>query len=223
MAGREEQEAARLLGRGLELLGLALAEKQVAQLVSFCLELAKWNRKVNLLAKDTPLHDIVDKHLLDSLTLVPLLNRLLPAGGTLLDVGSGAGFPGLPVKIACPAWKITLLEPRERRCIFLRHIIRTMALPGICVEPTRIEEGRLQAAYQVITGRAVAEVPSFLAMVAGLATPETCVICMQGEGGRQELQPGDRVDAFVCAGVEEARLPLSGDQRYLLLFRRKGE
>lgn len=223
MAGREEQEAARLLSQGLDLLRLAISAEQVARLASFCVELEKWNRKVNLLAKDTPLADIIDKHILDSLTLVPLLDRLLPEGGAILDVGSGAGFPGMPLKIARPAWHITLLEPRERRGIFLRHIIRTMALSGIGVESSRIEEGRLRAAYQVITGRAVAEIPLFLSMVEGLATPETCVICMQGEGGRQELQPGDQVGAFVCAGVEEARLPFSGDQRFLLLFRRKEE
>lgn len=190
----------------------------MAQLVRYCLELEKWNRKVNLIAKDTPLPDIVDKHFLDSLILIPVLDRLRPKGGSLLDVGSGAGFPGLVVKIARPGWRISLLEPRERRGIFLRHIIRTLNLTGIRVEPSRIEEGRLVSDYQLITGRAVADVPTFLAMVAGLATPETYVICMQGEGGRQGLQPGDRVGTFVCVGVEEDRLPFSGDHRFLLLF-----
>ena len=99
-------------------------------------------------------------------------------------------FPGLVVKIARPALRITLLEPRERRVIFLRHIIRTLRLAGIGVEPSRIEEGRLASDYQIITGRAVADVPSFLAMVEGLATPETHVVCMQGEGGRQDLARG---------------------------------
>ena len=199
MAGRGEQEATRLLQSGLELLGLAISGEQVARLASFCVELEKWNRKVNLLAKDTPLPDIIDKHVLDSLTLVPLLDRLLPEGGAILDVGSGAGFPGIPLTIARPLWHITLLEPRERRVIFLRHIIRAMDLSGIKVEPSRIEEGRLQAAYQVITGRAVAEVPLFLSMVEGLAAPETRIICMQGEGGRQELRPGNQVGDFVCS------------------------
>lgn len=220
MAGTSEQEAEQLLRRGLKLLALPLADGQMAGLLRYCLELSKWNRKVNLIAKNTPLPDIVDKHFLDSLTLVPLLDRLLPERGTLLDVGSGAGFPGLVVKIARPEWGITLLEPRERRVVFLRHIIRTLQLTRISVEPSRIEEGRLPGGYRIITGRAVADVVSFLAMVEGLAAPKTHVVCMQGEGGRQDLQSGDRVGAFACVGVEEARLPISEAQRFLLLFRR---
>lgn len=223
MAANVEQEAERLLRRGLALLHLSLAEEQVAHLVRYCLELEKWNRKVNLLAKDTPVADIVDKHFLDSLTLVPVIDRLLPADGTLLDVGSGAGFPGLPLKIARPAWQVTLLEPRERRGIFLRHVIRTLQLAGIAVESSRIEEGRLASVFRIITGRAVADVPSFLALVQDLATPETYIICMQGEGGRQELAPGDQVGVFVCVGVEEVRLPLGGTPRFILLFRLAGD
>lgn len=221
MAGNGEREAGQLLRQGMALLQLSLAEEQVAGLVRYCLELAKWNRKVNLIAKDTPLADIVEKHFLDSLTLVPVLDRLLSKGGTFLDVGSGAGFPGLVAKIARPGWRITLLEPRERRAIFLRHIIRTLLLTQISVEPSRIEEGRLEKNFHVITGRAVADVPSFLAMVEGLVSPETHVVCMQGEGGRQGLGQGDRIGAFTCVGVEEARLPFSGTPRFLLLFRRK--
>jgi 16S rRNA (guanine527-N7)-methyltransferase len=221
MAGTSEREAEELLRRGLELLGLSLADEQVAALVRYCLELSRWNRKVNLIAKNTSLPDIIDKHFLDSLTLIPVLDKLLPEGGSLLDVGSGAGFPGLVAKIARPHWRITLLEPRERRVVFLRHIIRTLVLTEIIVEPSRIEEGRLPGGYQIITGRAVADVVSFLAMIEGLIAPETHVVCMQGEGGRQGLKQGDRVGAFACVGVETARLPFSRAQRFLLLFRRK--
>lgn len=222
MAGTGEQEARRLLSQGLELLGLPLADEQVSALVRYCLELVKWNRKVNLIAKNTPLPDIIDKHFLDSLTLVPLLDRLLPEGGTMLDVGSGAGFPGLAVKIARPPLAITLLEPRERRVAFLRHIIRTLQLDRIRVEPSRIEEGRLTSDYRIITGRAVADVSSFLAMVERVVTPETHVVCMQGEGGRQDLGKGERIGVFSCVGMEESRLPFSGARRYFLLFRRQG-
>lgn len=219
MPGTSEQEAERLLRRGLLFLGLSLPDERVVSLCRYCLELERWNRKVNLIAKNTPLPDIIDKHFLDSLTLIPVLDRLLPGGGSLLDVGSGAGFPGLVAKIARPGWRITLLEPRERRVIFLRHIIRTLGLTGIAVEPSRIEEGRLASDYQLIAGRAVADVPSFLTLVEGLAASETFVICMQGESGRQELGPGDRVGAFTCIDVEEAKLPFSKAQRFLLLFR----
>lgn len=219
MAGGGEREAGQLLRRGLAVLRLSVAEAQVDVLVRYCLELEKWNRKVNLLAKDTPLADIVDKHFLDSLTLLPLLDRLAPEGGTLLDVGSGAGFPGLAVKIARPAWQVTLLEPRERRAIFLRHILRTLRLIGVAVEPARIEDARFVESFQVITGRAVADFPTFLAMVRFQAGPQTQVLCMQGEEGRGGVSPGDSLGGFVCVGVEETKLPLSGTPRFLLLFR----
>jgi 16S rRNA (guanine527-N7)-methyltransferase len=218
----EKKEVERLFRGGLKQLGLALDNEQLNSLVLYCLELLKWSRKINLVAKDTPLPDLVDKHFFDSLTLVPLLARQADLTGPLLDVGSGAGFPGLVVKIACPSLEIVLLEPRQRRVAFLRHIIRLLALDGIDVMMCRTEELGFEAAkpFKVITGRAVADVTDFLRMVAHLASPASLVICMQGSGGTEKWRNLGDTEGFQCIGVEEAVLPFSSIKRYFLLFRK---
>lgn len=220
MTGGGEKAFRGLLLGGLDLLGVSVKEEVPAVLVRYCVELDKWNRKINLIARNTDRRDIVDKHFLDSLTLVPLLDRLVPEESTLLDVGSGAGFPGLVLKIVRPSFRVVLLEPRERRGAFLRHVIRQTGLRDIEVAASRIEEGRVaDREYGVITGRAVADVENFLALVSPLAGPHTRVICMQGVRGRGHWREGDRVSGFVCAGVEETVLPFSRQARFLLLFR----
>lgn len=217
-AGGEEFSG--LLRRGLDLLEVSVENEAQARLVRYCLELEKWNRRINLIARNTGRRDIVDKHFLDSLTLVPLLDRTVLAGSTLLDVGSGAGFPGLVLKIARPSFRVVLLEPRERRVAFLRHVIRQTGLRDVEAAASRVEKGRpADREYAVITGRAVADVENFLALVNPLAGPDTLVICMQGVRGKGDWRQGDRVSGFACAGVEETVLPFSRSRRFLLLFR----
>jgi len=218
----EEKKVEQVFRSGLERLDLALGDEQVNSLVLYCRELRKWNRKVNLVARNTLLTDLVDRHFLDSLTLLPLLARFADMTGSLLDVGSGAGFPGLAVKIACPSLNVILLEPRERRAAFLRHVIRLLALDGIDVLVCRTDElvAGTDTPYTVITGRAVADVAAFLRMVGHLASPGTLVICMQGSGGREKWTPNSVADGFQCIGIEETVLPVSRIRRYLLLFRK---
>ncbi len=215
-------ETKQLFCRGLAQLDIALPDKQVHQLVLYCLELQKWNRRVNLVAKNTSIHDLVEKHFLDSLTLRPVLGELDLLYGPLLDVGSGAGFPGLVVKIACPTMATVLLEPRNKKVAFLRHIIRRLSLDGIDVLANRTEdrEELSKHKFSIITGRAVADVPGFLGMVADLVARQTLVICMQGETGKENWQIKETVYGFECIDVKETVLPFSGIKRYFLIFRK---
>lgn len=221
IAGGEKAE--RLFREGSAQLGITLAEPLLTGLIRYSLELIKWNRKVNLVARDTSLEDVVEKHFLDSLTLVPVLAAYAPDNGLLLDVGSGAGFPGLVIKIACPERPVILLEPRQRRVSFLNHIVRTLALVGIEVIPGRTDEkGALpDARYGVITGRAVADVTSFLEMGRALADPGTLVICMQGASGNEQWEREKDNPRFDRVAIEHARLPFSRADRTILLFRKK--
>lgn len=222
MPGGSEREVVRLFRLGLERLDIDIDEAAAARLTRYCLELIKWNKKINLVARNTSIRDMVDKHFLDSLVLIPIIDGSPPQDKSLLDVGSGAGFPGLVLKAVRPAMRITLLEPRERRSAFLRHIIRILDLKNIQVVVARIEGGELpESNYGVITGRAVANVPNFLDMVAGCASRQSLVICMQGAGGKENVQEGQRVSGFICVGVESTQLPFSGAQRFILLFRKE--
>ncbi|NOX79740.1 MAG: 16S rRNA (guanine(527)-N(7))-methyltransferase RsmG [Deltaproteobacteria bacterium] len=218
---RENSAAAELLDRGLEQLGIGLDDHARRRLLLYCEELRKWNRKINLIARNTSLPDIIEKHFLDSLTLLPVLGEVAPGSGPLLDVGSGAGFPGLVVKIAGPARRVLLLEPRQRRSVFLRHIIRTLSLEGIEVSTARVEDDDTRHGceyFSVITGRAVADVAGFLEMVAPRVGPATIVACMQGPTGKQGWRQGSLAGGLRCLGWREIVLPFSGSRRFILLF-----
>lgn len=202
-----------LLVRGGAQLGLAMDAAGVERLLVYLAELMKWSRQVNLIARDTPEAQVVETHLLDSLTLLPFLDG---AGAVhLLDVGSGAGFPGLALACVRPEARCTLCEPRQKRVSFLRHVVRTLGLANVEVVAERIEAHLADwpGRFTHITSRAVAEPAAFLPLVQPLVTPATRVLLMlaraEGLAGIDRLVSGPwRVDAerrFV--------LPFSGAPR----------
>lgn len=138
------------------IFGIKLDPDQVSALASYYRELDRWNKKINLSAiQDTK--EIAIKHFLDSLLYNQALEQRTNA--SLLDVGSGAGFPGLPLKILAPELHVTLLEPNEKKTSFLRHIIGTLDLKNVSVvsrnlrDFSRVPEGHGRFSY--ITTRAV--------------------------------------------------------------------
>ena len=202
-----------LLVRGGAQLGLAMDVAGVERLLVYLAELMKWSRRVNLIARDTPEAQVVETHFLDSLTLLPFLDG---AGEVhLLDVGSGAGFPGLALACVRPDARCTLCEPRQKRVSFLRHVVRTLGLANVEVVADRVEAqaSAWQGRFTHITSRAVAEPAAFLPLVRPLVTPATRVLLMlaraEGLAGIDRLVSGPwRVDAerrFV--------LPFSGAPR----------
>src|SRR5436309_13720168 len=104
---------------GLQHLHLQLSERQFEQLLRYCQELLDWNTRMNLTAI-TDSEEVWLKHFLDSLSLLSVYDR---PHTHLLDIGSGAGFPGLPLKIVCPHWQVTLLEAKGKKGTVLQHII----------------------------------------------------------------------------------------------------
>ena len=202
-----------LLVRGGAQLGLAMDAAGVERLLVYLAELMKWSRRVNLIARDTPEAQVVETHFLDSLTLLPFLDG---AGEVhLLDVGSGAGFPGLALACVRPEARCTLCEPRQKRVSFLRHVVRTLGLVNVEVVADRVEAHAADwpGRFTHITSRAVAEPAAFLPLVRPLVTPATRVLLMlaraEGLAGIDRLVSGPwRVDAerrFV--------LPFSGAPR----------
>jgi len=183
---------------GCRSLGLAEPDRDaIERLNSYFLELKKWSRKVNLIAKGTGNAEIVEKHFLDSLTLLPVLTGENPH---LLDIGTGAGFPGLVCKAVMPELQVTLVEPRLRRASFLRYIIRTLQLENIFVLECRAEDEvtlPTDSGFTHVTSRAVSEIKLFLAMCNRFAAADTNVICMKGPKWKEEL------DIFTASGSEK--------------------
>ena len=148
-----------ILIRGATSLGIELTPRQVEQFETYLRELVDWNRRVNLTAIVEP-EEVRRLHFLDSLSLYQVLSPLVVRDGRLLDVGAGAGFPGLPLKIAFPTLSLTLMESTGKKVRFLEHIIGTLGLDGVEIYHGRAEDlahvPGLRGAFDVVTARGVA-------------------------------------------------------------------
>ena len=209
------------LEAGLKILDIEISSEAVDRLALYCNELKKWGQKVNLIAKSTSDEQIVENHFLDSLTILPLLDG---AGTHLLDIGTGAGFPALVCKAACPELAVTLVEPRSKRVSFLGHIVRTLGLQEVRILSCRVEdEEQLPSTQEFthITARAVTEIGAFLQMVARFSSTGPQLICMKGPKWQEELKAAREVldcSAYRLERVVHCALPFSGAERSILLF-----
>jgi 16S rRNA (guanine527-N7)-methyltransferase len=209
------------LEKGLKVLGIAICPDASARLSIYFSELKKWGKKVNLIAKATSDEQIVENHFLDSLTILP---QLQGAGIHLLDIGTGAGFPALVCKAACPELAVTLVEPRSKRVSFLGHIVRTLGLEEVNILPCRIEEEEQFSSaisFTHITARAVTEIGPFLQMVERFAISGPQLICMKGPKWREELTAAADVlssSSYKLDRVVACTLPFSEAERNILLF-----
>ena len=221
-----EAKAGKILGQGLARMGISLPDPAAMERLSvYCDELLKWNRKVNLVARAATRAEILEKHFLDSLTLLPLLQEGGREPPSLLDVGSGAGFPGLVLKIAWPGLPVTLVEPRQKRAFFLSHLIRTLGLEGVEVLRVRLAEGAepdplAGQRFEVITSRAFADLTTFLALVSPYLRPSGRIIAMKGPHGTAELDSLGKNPAWPLITSRTWQLPFSKGQRLLLVFGR---
>lgn len=212
------------MATGLGILGIDFPHQSLDRLACYFTELKKWSRKVNLIAKSATDEQIIENHFLDSLTLLPLLEG---PDSHLLDIGTGAGFPGLVCKAACPELSVTLVEPRAKRVSFLGHVERTLGLENVTVLSCRVEDEELLPAdrpFTHITGRAVTEIGPFLKMVERFSQASPRLILMKGPKWREELTAAKEIvdrSSFKLEGVKECVLPFSGAQRTFLLFTRQ--
>ena len=161
-----------LLQRGAEEIGLHLEQEQVEAFFLYAEELSRWNRRMNLTRIREGI-DLVAKHFLASLAFTVAFPRELRL--KLADVGSGAGFPGIPIKIACPQLNLTLIEASRKKASFLRHIALLLNLQGIESVQARAEElasdRKHQDRFEVALARAVGPRETLIGMVAPLLRP----------------------------------------------------
>ena len=199
-------------------MGLAMTDGQIVLLEAYRETLLLWSSKMNLISLQSEL-DLPVRHFIDSLTLLPYL----PAGpGTLLDIGSGAGFPAIPVKIFRKDLHVTLLEASRKKCSFLKEVIRRLGLREICVLNCRLEEllkKDIKPSFDVIVSRATLKLPELLRGGLPLLKQGGVLAAMKGPGLEEEAAALESLNNtfFRIVGSHPFSLPLTGDHRHILL------
>lgn len=180
----------RVLRNGAQHFNLTLTDAQLAAFEQYSQELIAWNQRANLTNITAP-DEIAIKHFLDSLSLYPLLAELPPTLA-LIDVGTGAGFPGLPLKLALPQLRLTLLESTGKKTAFLQHLIQVLHLTGVSLLTARAEEaGRRpdqRECYDVATARAVAALPALAEYTLPFVKQSGLVIVQKGRYPADEIK-----------------------------------
>ena len=173
---------AELLKRDAALLEVTLEDAGAARLLALLDELERWSRTYNLTAV-TAREQMITHHLLDSLSI----SRDL-AGSRIADVGTGAGFPGLPLAIANSGRHFTLIDSSGKKTRFVAHAALTLGLGNVSVVQARAETLAPDQPFDTVTARALAPLPRLLTEVAPLCGPATRVLAMKGQWPEEELQ-----------------------------------
>lgn len=204
-AAREDLDA------GLAALGLdaGLAEP----LARYLALMLRWNATYNLTAIRDP-REMVTKHLLDSLAMAPAVR----GAATLADLGTGPGLPGIPLAIATPGLRVTLVESAGKKARFMREALRTLGLGNAEVAESRIEALDRPAAYAAITARALATLPQILALGGHLLAPDGVLLAMKG------ARPDDEIAAlppgWTVRGIQPLTVPGLDAERHLVTIGR---
>ncbi|HEY0768116.1 MAG TPA: 16S rRNA (guanine(527)-N(7))-methyltransferase RsmG [Steroidobacteraceae bacterium] len=163
-------------------LGVALSDGDARRLFTLLDELARWNRTYNLTAITTP-DAMVTHHLLDSLAIQRDLQ-----GTRIADVGTGAGFPGLPLAVCNPARHFTLIDSNGKKIRFVSHAAHALGLTNVTAVHARAETFKPDAPFDTVVARAFAPLPEMLAQVAPLCAARGRVLAMKGRWPTQEIE-----------------------------------
>ncbi len=211
-AGPAQAELGRRLDKGAAELGLSLGRDDRNKLLQYLALLEKWNQAYNL----TAIRDrgkMVSGHLLDCLAVIPYMT-----GTRVLDVGSGAGFPGIPIAVARPDIQVALLDSNHKKAAFLRQAVAELQLRNATVVCERAEAWLAGEKFDCIISRALAEIAEFVALTGHLLAPGGVFAAMKGVYPFEEIErlpPGFRVrqvHAFAVPGL--------GAERHLVMIER---
>ncbi len=212
-----DADAAGALSVGLDALSLPLDEATRRRLLRFVELLAKWNRVYNLTAVDDP-RDMLVVHLLDSLAIVPLIDRLAPA--SVVDVGSGAGLPGIPLAVARPSVAVTTVDAVAKKIAFQRHCKAELGIANLEPIHARVEALTLLETPTVIVSRAFATLATMLRTVDAAAGSATRIVAMKAAAVAAELR--DVPTNWSVDAVEPLDVPFLGAARCAVVLSRRG-
>ena len=225
----DSKEWSDLLKDGAAKIDINLDCGQTRQFATHAAELVRWNQKINITAITDPL-EIAVKHFLDSVSVA----RCIPPGTTLLDIGSGGGFPGLPLKVLMPSLTVTLIDASRKKVNFLKHVIRTLKLDRIEALHIRAEDlaedPLFLKRYHVITSRALSSLELFCTLAMPLLMDGGFIVALKGDIGKDEMNAlqgrgfvaGDNAYAAarrISMSVEKFRLPILNSRRSVAIIK----
>lgn len=199
-------------------LGIALPQDALPKFDIYLRELKIWNEKFNLTAiKDD--QGIAIKHFLDSLTPLKFVKR----GSALLDIGSGAGFPGIPLKIVELSLKVTLIDSVNKKVTFMKHIISELGLTDIEAVHTRAEElaKTRKGTYDVVISRALTNLSDFIKLGEPFLKADGVLIAMKGSKADEEVKGAVKImgkKKMRVRSIERLSLPMGAGERSLVMI-----
>ena len=203
-------------------LGLTLNQGQLDRFQTHYEELTDWNHRINL-TSITGFKDVQLRHFLDSLTLVMAIER--PGDARVIDVGAGAGLPGLPLKIILPGIKLVLLESKRKKAAFLSHLIDKLGFSDVEVVTARAEEaaqlGQYRESFDVVLSRAVAPLPALVELALPFARTGGVFIAQKKGNIDAEVEGAARAIKLLGGRLREVKAvdlkELSGDRRLVII------
>lgn len=201
-----------LLQGGLQQLSLQVAEEIQQKMLTYIALLGKWNRAYNLTSVRDP-GQMVVRHLLDSLAILPWLR-----GPSILDVGSGAGLPGIPLALVRPEWQFVLLDSNGKKTRFITQAIAELGLENVQVIHARAEDYHPAQLHNTIVSRAFTSLENMVNMVGRECAPGGCLLAMKGVNPVAELE--QLPEQYQISSIETLTVPHLDAERHLVVIER---
>ena len=204
----------RVIAEGAECLGAGLNSAAIDQFAVHAGELIRWTRKTNLTSITDP-EEVAVKHFLDSIIPAPLI----PSGARLLDIGSGGGFPGIPLKVLIPSLSVTLIDAVRKKVSFMNHVIGLLQLAGIKARHLRVEDLEAQPQFDVVVSRALFSLTELISPAMPLLKEGGLIVSFKGRPAEAEKEYLEWRSSPRHSRVETSNPSFSGDIRpYTLPF-----
>ena len=211
------------LSEGAAQIGIRLGQTELDLFAAYHEELLLWNRRINLVSEKSS-REIVIRHFLDSLTVAPCIDR---PEGLLIDIGSGAGFPGIPLRIVLPDLQVMLVEASRKKTSFLAHIVRILNLEEVTVIRERVEtligEKALAGSFDTVLSRAAFKLPELIRMAAFFLKPEGRLLAMKGPDPQEEMAEAEanlKAAGMTFAACRDVHVPGTNLSRKIIIYQR---